>query len=459
MTSTVAYPTGRVLVQFAGPGAGDEELAWGQSEIWRAMTREGNWFPLGGVSSLSAGTTVDDIAAELSYLLGRYQTMRTRLRFTPDGRPRQVVASSGEIALEVVEAGDADPEEVAAAVLWRYQHTDYDFEHEWPVRMAVIRQHGVLTHQVSIVCHLVTDSAGGAVMLAEVGARETAPVSGLTSLEQARWQQSAAGRRRNRAAQRHWETLLLALTPMPVDTSTDRRTPRFWQAEFTSPATRLAVRVISARLQMETSPIVLTLFAAALAGVTGVDPMVLRPIVSNRFHPGLANVVANVSQNGLCLLDIADIDFDTAAERTRRATMTAFKHAYFDPIEMDELIARVSQERGVDVDVRCFYSDRRASVAVTGPTPAPQDLDEALPRSTFGWVAEHDVPLDRLMCYVDDAPDALKFSVFVDTHFLSPADTEACLRAVETMAVRAAYDPTASTTTTRTVSDRTAAHV
>jgi hypothetical protein len=436
-----AQPTGRVLVPFAGDGSGDEELSWGQQEIWRAMVRQGNWFPLGGLEELPPGTTVDDIAAELGYLLSRYQTMRTRLRFDADGRPRQVVHAAGEIALEVVEAGDADPAQVADAVLWRYQHTDYDFVDEWPVRMAVIRQHGALTHQVSIMCHLVTDNAGGAVMLREVHARVDTPVTATTSLEQARWQQSPAGQRRDRAARRHWETALRALTPPPADSSTDRRFPRFWQAELTSPATMLAARVIAERMRTETAPVVLTLVASALAGITGVAPVVLRPIVGNRFQPGLADAVANVSQNGLCVLDIAGVGFDEAAERTRRASMTAFKHAYFDPVAMDELVARVSAERGVDVDVRCFYSDRRATAAAIGPVPTVDDVRTALPRTAFRWVAEHDVPLERLMVYVDDAPDALALSVFVDTHFLSPADTETCLRAVEELAVRAAAEP------------------
>jgi hypothetical protein len=53
--------------------------------------------------------------------------------------------------------------------------------------------------------------------------------------------------------------------------------------------------------------------------------------------------------------------------------------------------------------------------------------------------------LERLMVYVDDAPDAVALPVFVDTHFLSPADTEACLRAVEELAERAAADPAATT--------------
>ena len=426
------------LVSFEGPGSGDEPLSWGQLEIWRAMVRQRSWFPLGGIRPLPAGTSIEDIAGELSFLLGRYQSMRTRLRLIETERPRQIVYGSGEIALEIVEGGDTDPGQTAADVLRRYQVTDYDFENEWPVRMAVVHRHGVPTHQVSIFCHLVTDAVGGGVMLAEVAARPDTAVTGLTALDQARWQQTPAGERTDRAARRYWAGLLRTLVP-PVATSTDRRTPRYRQAEFTSPAVDRAVRVIAERLRVDTPVVVLTLVAVALARVTGSHPVVLRPIVNNRFRPGLGTVVANIAQNGLCLLDVADLGLDEAVARTRRATMAAYKHAYFDPAGMDELVAEVSRERGVDVDVRCFYSDRR--------TPEPARSEPGPPRTGFRWVAETDSPLESLMWYVDDAPDALRFSIFVDTHFLSPADLERCVREVETTAVDAAYDPAAGTGT------------
>src|SRR4051812_9257302 len=71
----------RVKVSFAGPGSGVEELSWGQREIWQAMVSQGSWFPIGGVKHLSPGITVDDIAARLRFIMERYQTARTRLRF------------------------------------------------------------------------------------------------------------------------------------------------------------------------------------------------------------------------------------------------------------------------------------------------------------------------------------------------------------------------------------------
>src|SRR5688572_14915291 len=122
----------RIVVPFEGEGSGVGELSWGQYEIWSAMVRLKSWMPLGGIKPLPAGTTVAEIAEELRYLMSRYQSMRTRLRFDAEGRPSQVVSSSGKITLEVYDAGDNDPEKVAVALAERYQETPLDIATEWP---------------------------------------------------------------------------------------------------------------------------------------------------------------------------------------------------------------------------------------------------------------------------------------------------------------------------------------
>jgi hypothetical protein len=184
----------RVPVAFAGPGSGVAELSWGQRDIWMTMVRQKNWLPMGGWKRLTPETTVQDVAEELRYLLSRFQSMRTRLRFDADGQPSQVLSDHGVIMLDVIEAADdVDLDVQAEAVKDWYQDTDYDYVEEWPVRMGVLRHDGVLTHLVVIMCHLVADGLGALVMLREVEARLTTPVVGSQSLEQARWQASPAG--------------------------------------------------------------------------------------------------------------------------------------------------------------------------------------------------------------------------------------------------------------------------
>jgi len=448
----------RVMVDFRGAGHGVAPLSWGQRELWGGMAQQGSWFPIGLAQPVPPGTTVDDVAAGLRYLIGRHQSMRTRLRFDPEG-PRQVVAESGELPVEIFDAGDGeDPAVLAARVERRYRDTDYDFTAEWPLRVAVIRQAGRPTHQVTIMCHLVTDGFGAAAMLRDLADRDPAtggarrPPPAMQPLAQARWQRSPAGQRQNAAALRYWEGLLRTIPIRRFAGSTDPRRPRYWQATLDSPALRLAAGTIAARTGADTSTVLLTAFAVALVRVTGIHPAVVRVIVSNRFRPGLADVVGPISQPGLCVLDVAGCTVDEAVARTRRRTTAAYKYAHYDTDRLDELIYRVGDERGEDLDIACFFNDRRSPAAREIPDcrPAPGQLAAARSRTAFRWGARMDRPTERLFLHVEDVPDTVAVSMWADTHHLAPADIEAFLRHLEETAAAAALDPAASTGVSRT---------
>jgi Condensation domain len=439
----------RVTVDFAGDGAGVDEMSWGMWEIWHAMEAQRTALPHGGWAPLAEGTGLADVAGELRYLMSRFPSTRTRLRFDAAGRPTQELFASGRIDLEVYDAGDGDPAEVAAAVERNYRGTEFDYAGAWPVRMAVVRQHGRLTHQVVITSHLVSDGEGGSIMLRELKARETAPVTGMQQLEQARWQRSPEGQRQNDRALRHWEGILRAVPARQLPGPTDPRSPRYWDGTLCSPALTAALPVIAARTGAGLPTVRLALFAVALSRVTGINPVVVRPVVNNRFRPGLADVVCMVAQAGVCALDVKDATVDQAVERALRGTMSAYKYAYFHPEGLRELIARVSRERGEDVTVGCFVNDRSTYLPPRDdrvPTAAEEPaatLRAARGATTFRWTARQDTPADRLFVSVVDGPDGPRFEIRIDTHFISPADTEALAHGMEQAAVEAALTPAA----------------
>jgi len=465
-------PALRIPVDFSAPDSGIGELTWGQMEIWLGMTRQG-WLHLGGMKPLPAGTTLLEIVDELRYLMTRYPSMRTRLRFDARQRPTQQLFNSGEITLEVFDTGymcpseadkfDADvvttcpseADETAAAVLADYDATSRDFAGEWPVRMAVVRHRGELTHMVVLMCHLVTDGVGAQVMLREVAVRERAPVTGPQQLELARWQCSEAGQRHNAAALRHWEKILRSLPRTPYPVSDDWREPRHWSGEYSSPALYLAVPEIAERTQTDSSSVLMALYAIALGRRGVLNPAVIRPLVHNRFRSRLTDVVCTLVQSGISVLDVTDLTVDEAVRRARRASMSANKFAYFDPEQMAELFERVARERGPQFGTTSFFNDRRAeeSRARTGPPTAsptaapitPRRLREVLANSSFRWFGKKRNPFERLFLHVDDGPESIVLTVCADTHHISPADIEGLARDMETIAVEAAFDPVAPT--------------
>jgi hypothetical protein len=438
--------TSNLAVPFAGAGSGSDELSWGQQDIWRTMRREQSWLPIGFARPLPAGTTVGDVASELAFCMARYQSMRTRLEFTVDGHPRQVLHSRGQVLLEIVDAGpDADPAEVAVRVQQRYQSTDHDHASEWPVRMAVVRRNGMPTHQVMVVCHLVVDGFGALAMLRELAQRDpsvdpvTLPVDALQPLEQAREQRTAQARRQSAASMRHWEHLLRTTPADRYPGSTDPREPRYWEMGFDSPALHLAVEPVAALAGMETSAVLLAAFAMAVSGVTGIHPLLVQLVVGNRFRQGLAESVSPVIQTGLCLLDLEGAGFEEALHRTWRASLAGYKHAYYDPGDLAALVERVTAERDEPARMRCGFNDRR----MLTPTAAPQEPSAARLRAALGDATlrverRQDGPFEPSFVHVLQLPDAIRLVLCSDTHFLSPAAQEAVLRRMEATVVDAA---------------------
>jgi hypothetical protein len=438
-------PAQRVAVPFAAADSGVGELTWGQMEMWLAMTRMG-WLHLGGAKPLPPGTTVAEIAEELRYLMTRFPSMRTRLRFTAGERPIQELFGSGEIVLEVYDADD--PHQTAELVKAHYETAPRDYVHEWPVRMAVVRHRGELTHMVVIMCHLVTDGAGGTVMLRDVATRETAPVQGMQQLDLARWQGSEAGRRHNAAALRYWEKLLTSVPPRPYPASDDWCEPRNWGGAYDSPLLYLAAPMIAERTQTDSASVLLALYAIALGRLGVLNPAVIRPLVHNRFRPGLAETVCTLVQSGIVVLDVAGVTVDEAVRRAKRATLTTWKYAYFDPETMNELFDRVAGQRGEQFGLTTFFNDRRTdpvlTTADTGPV-SEHRLKDAATLSAFHWTDKKDNPFERLFVHVEDGPESIVLNIAADTHHISPAAIEGVARAMEAAAFEAAFDPLAPT--------------
>jgi hypothetical protein len=435
----------RILVRFEGEGSGVEELSWGQIGLWQSIELSGRPKTVKHVAALPDGSTVDGMAHQLRFMMSRHQALRTRLRLRDDAPPLQVCASEGEAVLEVVDAGGTDPGEVAQAVSERYQSEQFELETEWPVRFAVIRSGGVLTHQVLVILHTSIDADGLAALLADVGKDdESAPV-GMPPLEQARRQQTPAGRKQNATSLEYLEKVLRTVAPSRFG---ERKYPGdrvIHEIRYRSPATQLAIRSVAARLGVNTSPVLLASFAVGLARFTGVNPVLAMLMVSNRFRPGLSDSVSALIQLTPYLIDVADITLDETVVRAARSALTAYKNAYYNPYEQDEVIERVERERGEEIDLSCFYNDSRLfDRGATGPVTAEQ-IQAALERSTVRWVDEINPPKRKIYFNVFDTRGDIEFEMTADSRWFAPADMETIVRNIEAVAVEAALDGSAPT--------------
>ena len=422
--------TRRVPVAFSGEGAGTAPMTWAQLGIWKTMVRTGINMNIGGVIPMPPDWSVEDVQTLLRYLVSRHQSLRTRLRFTPGGAAEQVLSDAGEVAMELVDADD--PATAAEEIRARWAATPFDYEHEWPVRMAVVRNDGAVTHVVLTYCHLAVDGFGIEAIVRDMAnldratGEATAPVAALTPFELAEKQASASGRRAGEKSLRHWEHVLRGIPPRRLGTSDDPRTPRYWELALHSPALHQALPGIALRTGIGAGYILLAAYAVALFNLTGRNPSVAQLVVSNRFRPGCGDSASQLAQLSVCAIDVAGVDFDEAVRRAFTAATSAFMHGYYDPLGLDAVVARIQQERP-DLEYDIIVNDRLGVPAAADPEAAPTPAAPA----TVRWTRKLDALDAMLNISFDAVPDAVEVTIGADTHRLSPAEIEALAREIE----------------------------
>ncbi|MFI5914021.1 condensation domain-containing protein [Dactylosporangium sp. NPDC051541] len=430
--------TSRILVPFQGEGAGEGPMTWAQGMMWRTMLESGRSMNIGGTVALPPGTTVEAMTRTLRFLMSRHPALRTRLRFTPDSPPRQVVAAAGEAVVEVVDA-ESDPGVAAETLRERYLGVAFEYAAEWPVRMGVVRCGGAVSHVVLVYCHLAVDSFGIDELVRDLAHLDDggSPRESLTPLAIAARERTPAGINKSKKSLRYWEQLLLSLPAPRVAAHGDAREPRFWELTIRSPAIHLALRAITHRTGIESTFVALAAYAVARARPTGGTPVAAQLVVGNRFRPGYADVVGLLVQNGLCVIDV-DGPFDDVVRRAWNAATNAFMHGYYDPAALAALLERVPR------DIAYLVNDRRpGNTAAADPAAAAMPAAGEVKATTSWWSRKLDALTYTMIVNLDaaaDGTDAVDVAILADTHALGPDGIEAFARDLETVLVDAASE-------------------
>ena len=470
----MAVRASEVRVGFHGEGAGEGELTWGQMRIWRMCRATGRTMNLVVKMPMPPGTPAQEMAALLRYIVGHHPSLRTRLRFPdgPDGKlpPRQVVAASGELPLQILDADEGeDAAEVAEELRTRYERAWFDYENEFPVRMGVVRQGGALTHLVIGYNHVVIDAAGLLALSspldrfdAEAGEVPGA-APGFNPLELALAQAGASGRRQSDRCIRHLAAQLERLPSGRAEGSGDPRDPRHWELVAYSPALTLGLRAVAGRTKVGTTYVLLAAYSVAVARIMGRNPNMAQIVVSNRFRPGMAEAVTQISEHGVCVVDVADSTFDEVVRRAWKTATSASMHSYFDPVERDRMLDEIAERRGAPLDIDWHLNDRRMlefdDEGVPPGTDLKAALEDALPRTKMYWDRKLPTSDGTFFVHVDSQPDRNKparvaldegvpaafLEIWADTHYFTLAEVEAFVREMESVVAQAALDPVLST--------------
>ena len=466
----MAVAVREIPVAFAGGGAGEGELTWGQSGIWRRTQHSGRTMNLVVSMPLADAGPVAEFVGMLRFLVSRHPALRTRLRFVPDPaggrRPLQVVAGAGEVPLRVVDVGDGDdPVAVVEELHIRYERTFFDYEREFPIRMAVVCRSGVPAHLLICYSHVLLDGAAIRALARDLahfdrvggaaGLATAPPPAAPDALEVARAQAAPAGRRQSARAVRHWAAQLDRLAGWQAAPARRGSEPRYRELVGYSPAMELGMRTVAARTGVGTTHVLLAAYAVAVGRVFRRDPGVAQIVVGNRFRPGFADLVSQVSQHGICVVEVAGAGFDEVVFRAEKAVTAASFAGYYDPVECDALLAEAAMRRGRPLDIEWHLNDRRGQSgadAGAGSVPGARDVRRVLPLSRWYWGREAPVFDGVLFLQVDSeplvperrvpegTPPAVHLEIWSDTRSFAPAQIEAFAREMEAVVVAAATE-------------------
>jgi len=429
---------------FAGATSGVGPTTWGQTAIRRALAAlapHDDQFNIQWSSRLDEPVPVDVVLRVVGDLFWSHESLRTLLR-ERDGGYEQTVHADGEITVVedvVALPGTADDPEDAAEEAAQRLRTElladpFDYGDEWPARVGLVTSGGLVRHLVLAMSHTAVDGWG----LPQLGtdlaalAQGASPAELVTSrsalqpLAEAAYQASEGGRRRDEAA-RSRTIALMRSAPTVMFPAT--ASPGYRQAVLRGRRTTSSLDRAVDRLGVSSSTILLAASCAAIAEAATRDDCVVQVMVNNRFVPGLAGAVSPVAMEGLLYVDGLDAPFDTVVRRVWKASMTAYRSAYYDK---DRLLQDVALDPTARYDGTCWYNDRRG----TGPDQAVRARPTRHHRLAWGDVPEKQGGA-TLVLHVLDAPGALDLSLIVDLARVDAAAAERILRATERNVLRA----------------------
>lgn len=443
-------------VGFTGTRSVTGPFTWGQRQIWRdiQLMPDAAFYNVSQVLLTAEGLRLDDVLGQIAELLGRHESLRTLFRADAAGELRQQVLAAGEVEVEVLLAdSDADHDIVGLFEDEERRMVGMAFDNatEVPFRALVGVLDGMPRVLILCVSHLAADLLSVRVLIDEMSAALTALAAGRRPpevprsrqpVDQAEWELSAKGNRRMDKALRYWAGQLSSVPPtmFPVACGETVPSPRYWRGGLTSRAIPPALHALAERYRTTTSVVLLAATVAMLGRLNGLRACAVQLVVGNRFTPELRHAIGNLTQEVLATVDLHGESFEDVVKTTWSAAMGAYRHGQFDPARAAELVREASRERGVDIDLSCYFNDLWANTQTPakGFHPTARGLKEAMATTAFRWEDRTDEDSVKFFLEAFDVfgePEMLRFSLIADTFYMPPAVIKAFLTGLERLLV------------------------
>jgi hypothetical protein len=422
-------------------------LTWGQRAMWRSMrdfTSPHTVVNLCRVLAVPARAVADlpTVTRAVGALIGRHSSLRTRIE-EHAGVLTQVISTERllPINIEAADADDPDGARTAQEAARRWGDPPFDHGAEWPLRVTLVATGDRVRQIVLVFSHSTVDFHATELVLRDLRLLLLrGPIAAPAT-----WQSLEVARRerefeepRSRRAIGYWVEQFHRGPHGTFDTMAPA--PGIRRGQLTSAAAETATRALAARHRASPSTVLLTAIATVLANDTH-SPTGVVTMANNRYRAGYSDAVAKLNQFGFCRLDLgAGASFPDRLRATFRATLSAYRHAYYDPAAWEETFTDLGHDHNMVLASYLYFNDIRLprEIAIDDPVPDRADYAALRERTTFDWLSTPGRSPFRCRIQVVDAPGAVGLVITVNTPYVSTAQAEALLRDVERVLVEAA---------------------
>jgi hypothetical protein len=448
-TGTLDTATMRLVpVKFSGTRSGSGPVTLGQLNVLLWAVDQSVF---GAVQcqtlNVAPGRPLNDVTKAIGRLISRHESLRTLFTAGPSGEWAQQVTASGELLVEVHEAGGRL--DATEALVKQRLNAPFVLDREWPVRAAVITSGGAPARVLLGLTHMAADFGSLGIIardfrrLMSNSPSQAPEPPALHPLDQAKLEMSPMARSRAEAAVRYWETTLrgtpqcmLAVPRHPPANSGSR------MATLRSRAAALALARIANRTHASQSVVILAAVATLLGLRTVNDRCQITALCANRFARASRDYVGTIAQDALIAADLTAETFDGIIQATRTAALTAYYHGQYDAGSLWQMIGRVSEDRGTEFHRDCVLNDLNGAAAQVQPghagsLPEKGDAANAMRDTRLVWADTDPRPLLFYFEVFGLTQHEVSLSVWADQSRFPAAEVEEFLFAVERLLVAA----------------------
>ncbi|MDT8911803.1 condensation domain-containing protein [Amycolatopsis sp. PS_44_ISF1] len=430
-------------LSFGSDAAKRETATWSQRLLWNDaqwLMPDDAYFNIEVEVPLPGAVSRRQVLDAMGLLLSRHDTLRTQVYLDDSGELLQDVVKTGSVPVRVER--DEDPDSAAKRILKEMRTSPFRFPGELPLRIAVLEDGAAPRRLLMVLSHILFDRTGVDLLTADLErlvSNAELPGPGVQPVSRAVFERSAEGAELSERAVGLWLETMASAPPSTFDGSLGKPAElRFVRVEMASPAAATALELLSSRLNVTNSTVLLSSVATVLAAITGRDTILFKLIVGNRFLPGLAELAGITVGNALVAVKTNGCSLSEIAAVTSRSYLNAQAHAQCDPVRLAEAIRSADRRRGAVTRFGTFFNDSRLSrpEAVSEAEPSIEDAEgqKALTRirTVAGWQRQN---LEFFFEPYSGA-DCEVFSVIVDTELVSEEHAHEFLRTLESLLLK-----------------------